>query len=105
MPKNTEHYERLCSLLVKTSRKMSQLHSDILIRAKVNISTELASSKRPKRSQNMESNSIPACYLTSKMYSPRKNSILFQNVENGTTKIDLIPGALPEEGCTERCIP
>jgi len=87
MPKNTEHYERLCSLLVEDIKEdVRNSTSDILIRAKVNISTELASLEEAKKEAKTWNQIVPACYMTSKMYSPRKNSILFQNVENGTTK-------------------
>jgi len=97
MPKNQEHYIRLCSTLVEDIQEdVRTSTSDVFIRAKVNISTELAAKEEAKKEAKTWKQLVPAHYHDFHDVFTKEEFDSLPESREWDHKIELTPGALPE---------
>ena len=96
MPKNQEHYIRLCSIIQDIKEDVQTSTNEIFIRTRGNISTELAVKEEAKKEAKTWTEIVPACYHDFQDVFTKEEFDALPEHREWDHKIELIPGALPE---------
>ena len=96
-PLTEEHYVQVCSILLDDIKEDERvIHNDIHIRAKVNISTELAAKEEAKKEIKTWKELVPSYYHDFEDVFTKEDFDTLPSCWKWDHAIELIPEALPE---------